>query len=95
MLSFSKMPMLIKKIQSKAYVGLEIDERFRFQEAWLFPKAFENTMVHLKKFVVMDGTNCKSRHRILLLAVTSLNGEGEIFVLGWVLIPMEDQANWL
>lgn len=94
-LSFSKMPALIEKIQSSAYAGLEVDERSRFQRAWVLPKASENAMVYLRKFVAMDGAHCTSRHQLVLLAVTSLDGEGEILVLAWELVPVEDRANWL
>lgn len=61
-LSFSKMPALIKKIQSSTYAGLEVDEHFWFQQAWILPKAFENAMVYLGKLVAMDGTHCTSCH---------------------------------
>ena len=47
-LSFSKMPALIEKIQSSAYASLEVDERSRFQRAWILPKASENTMVYIR-----------------------------------------------
>ncbi len=80
-LSFSKMPALIEKIQSSAYVGLEVDERFWFQRAWVLPKVSENAMVYLRKFVAMDGVHCTSHHRLVLLSITSLDGEGEILVL--------------
>lgn len=94
-LSFSKIPALIKKMQSSAYTDLEVDERSRFQRTWVLPKAFENAMVYLRKFVAIDGAHCTSRHRLVLLAVTFLDEEREIFVLAWALVPVEDRANWL
>ena len=61
-LSFAKMPTIIDKMQSSAYVDLEVDERSRFQRAWILPKASENAMVYLRKFVAMDGAHCTSRY---------------------------------
>ncbi len=60
--SFSKMPLLIEKIQSSAYASLEVDKRSRFQRTWVLPKASENAMVYLRKFVAMDGAHCISCH---------------------------------
>ena len=56
------MPAFIEKMQSSAYAGLEVYERSRFQQAWVLPKASENAMVYLRKFVAMDGAHCKSCH---------------------------------
>lgn len=94
LLSFSKMPALIKKMQSSAYAGLQVDEHSRFQRALVLPKASENAMLYLRNFAAMDGAHCTSRHR-LVLAVTSLDGEEEILVLAWALVPVEDRADWL
>ena len=43
----------------------------------------------------MDGAYCKSRHRLVLLAVTSLDADEEILILAWALVLQKDRANWL
>lgn len=47
--SFSKMLAFMKKMQSSAYTGLEINEHSQFQQTWVLLEVFENTMVYLKK----------------------------------------------
>ena len=94
-LSFQKMPSLIKKMQSSAYVGLQVDKNSRFFCAWVLPKYSENSVAYLRHFGAMDGAHCKARHRLVLLAVTSLDADEEILILAWALVPQEDRANWL
>lgn len=43
----------------------------------------------------MDGAHCTARHRLVLLAITSLNGDEEVLILAWALVPQEDHENWL
>lgn len=52
-------------------------------------------MVYLRKFVAMDGAHCTFCHQFILLMVIFLNGEEEILILIWALIPVEDWLNWL
>lgn len=59
------------------------------------PKAFENAMVYLRKFVAIDEAHCTSCYWLVLLAVTSLDREKEIFILAWALVPVKNWANWL
>lgn len=67
----------------------------RFLRAWGLPKCSENSVAYLRYFGAMDGAHCKARHRLVLLAVTSLDADEEILILAWALVPREDRANWL
>lgn len=94
-LSFQKMPSLIKKMHQSAYAGLEVDKDSRFFRAWVMPKCSENSVAYLRHFGAMDGTHCNARHRLVLLAVITLDADDEILILAWALVPQEDHANWL
>lgn len=43
----------------------------------------------------MDGAHYTARHRLVLLAVMSLDADEEILILVWALVPQEDRENWL
>ncbi len=84
-----------QKMQSSAYAGFQVDEHSYFHRAWVLPKCAENSVAYLRHFGAMDGAHYTSRHRLVLLAVTSLDANKEIFILAWALIPQEDRKNWL
>lgn len=46
-LSFQKMPSLIKKMQQSAYAGLEVDKNSQFFRTWVMPKYSENLVFYL------------------------------------------------
>ena len=94
-LSFQKMLSLIKKMQSSAYAGLQVDKHSRFRCAWVLPKCSKNSVAYLRHFGAMDGAHYTARHRLVLLAVTSLDADKEILILAWALVPQEDRENWL
>lgn len=54
-LGFQKILSLIKKMQSSAYAGLQVDEHSRFCRAWVLPKCSENSVAYLRHFGAMDG----------------------------------------
>lgn len=58
-------------------------------------KCSENLLAYLQHFGVIDGAYCKTHHRFVLLAVTTLDADEEILILAWALVPQEDHANWL
>lgn len=94
-LSFQKMPSLISKMKSSAYAEYEVDEHSHFHRAWALPKCFENLVGYLRDFGAIDGTHCTTCHRLVLLAVTSLDGDEEVLILAWALVSQEDHENWL
>lgn len=52
-------------------------------------------MVYLRKFLAIDGIHYISYYQIVLFSLISLDREEEILILTWVLVQVEDQANWL
>ena len=82
-------------MQQSAYAGLEVDKDSWFFRAWVMPKCSENSVAYLRHFGAIDRAYCKARHRLVLLTVTTLDADEEIFILAWTLVPQEDHPNWL
>ena len=99
--SFKRIPALLQAMErdSKgrrmAYTKVEVDKDNRFRRCYVFPKATINSFEHCRKFVAMDGTHCTATHRLTLLALTTLDGNGNILPLCWALVPSEDAENWI
>lgn len=89
------MPSLISEMKSSAYAGYEVNEHSHFHRAWVLPKCSENSVGYLRHFGAMDEAHCTARHRLVFLAITSLDGDEEVLILAWALVPQEDHENWL
>ena len=42
----------------------------------------------------MDGTFTKSRYRLILLVISTADGNGNALPLAWVLVNRENKENW-
>ena len=45
--------------------------------------------------MAVDGTHTKVRHSMIMLGMTTLDGNGETLLLSWALIPSESKENWM
>lgn len=45
--------------------------------------------------MAVDGTHTKVPHSMIVLGITTLDGNGETLLLGWALIPSESKENWM
>lgn len=82
-------------MQQSAYAELELDKYSRYYCAWVMPKCSKNLVAYLQHFGVIDEAYCKTRHRFVLLPVTTLDADKKILIFAWALIPQEDHANWM
>ncbi len=65
-----------------------------FQRCWVFPRATRKAFQHCRNIISLDGTHTKAQHRLVLLIVSTLDGNGNILPLAWALVEFENEENW-
>lgn len=99
--SFHKMPALLTQMRGDiaggrrtAWTKLELDSEGRFLRCAVFPVATAHASEYVRNFFAMDGAHCTARHRMTLLAITTLDGNGEVLPIAWGLFPTESEEHW-
>lgn len=99
--SFQKIPALLTKMRGgingkprTAWTKLELDSKGQFARCAVFPVATAHASEYTRNFLAMDGTHCTARHRLTLLAITTLDGNGQVLPLVWGLVPTESEEHW-
>ena len=93
--SFRRIPALLAEMRKAgAHTAIETDDVARFLRCWVVPKATKQAFAYCRKFVAMDGTFTKARHKLVLLAVIAVDGNGETLPIAWGLVRVENTLNW-
>ena len=77
-----------------AHTAIETDNVAHFLHCWVVSKATKQVFSYCQKFVAMDETFMKAHHKLVLLAVIAVNGNGETLPIAWGLIQVENTLNW-
>ena len=77
-----------------AHTAIETDDVAHFLHCWVVSKATKQAFSYCRKFVAMDGTFMKAHHKLVLLAVIAVDGNGETLPIAWSLIQVENTLNW-
>ena len=94
--SFRRIPSLLMAFRTAgAKTGLQIDKDNCFLRCWVLPKADLEGFNHCRNFVAVDGAHTKGDHSMTLLAMTTLDGNGQTFCFAWALVSIENTDNWL
>ena len=77
-----------------AHTAIETDDVAHFLHCWVVSKATKQVFSYCQKFVAMNGTFMKAHHKLVLLAVIAVDGNGETLPIAWSLIQVENTLNW-
>ena len=100
---FQKLPGLIEAFNGNftgsrrrtAYTKCETDPvSHRFYRAWVLPVATKEAYSYCRNFVAMDGTRMKDQCCMTILSMVILDGNNQIILLSWAIIPTEEYENW-
>ena len=92
--SYRRLPALLSAFED-AHTRLETEEgTHRFERCWVIPEATIEAARHCRRFAALDGTRCRTRYRLTLLAVTILDGNNETLVIAMALVRAENIVNW-
>ncbi len=58
------------------------------------PAPCRSSFRHLRRFAHLDGTHTRPNYRMVFLLATDLDGNGQIVLLAFALVPAEDTEWW-
>jgi hypothetical protein len=103
--SFKRIPALLSAMEGKQSRGLQREglqgaytclqtKGDRFRRCWIMPYSMEKAFVHCRNFIAMDGCHTRTTYKLVLLMVSTIDGNNETLPLAWAFVDREDEANW-
>jgi MULE transposase domain/SWIM zinc finger len=99
--SYSKIPSLIRKIQSTVpscsseLILLQEGDKKRFLKCFLCYEACAKAFYYCRPVLVLDATHIKNKYKGVVLAACSMDGNNEIVPIAFALTDIENYENWV
>lgn len=98
--TFEQLPALLTEMRGDVEAGERTawtaiqKQGSRFFRCVIVPTATAYASAYIPNFWALDGTHCMSKHRMILLAITALDGNHKRLPLAWAVVPVENKDNW-
>lgn len=71
-----------------------IDQPRTFQRVFICPAESQQSFLHMRKFMAVDGTFLKARFVQTLLLAVGIDGNGKNLLLAWAVVESENKSSW-
>jgi hypothetical protein len=82
------------QLHDGAFVAWKTAPIYRFQALLVLPFACLRAFRHVRKYFTLDGAHLSSAYGGVLLTAAGLDGNDQIILLGWAIVPQEYDEWW-
>ncbi|KAL0240911.1 hypothetical protein GEMRC1_006147 [Eukaryota sp. GEM-RC1] len=94
--SYIDLPAYLDELEERnpgSEINLEDDDGV-FQRCFIGLKPRFEALRHCRKVISVDGTHLFSKHRRILLTATTLDADGHVYPLCYLVVSVENTSNW-